>query len=64
MRRYVFSQGTVRVEDEVYRPLLNKTLSAGCGGVLLLITPRPLADEPNETDTQNKEKEDHVRQPA
>lgn len=64
MRRYVFSQGTVRVEDEVYRPLLNKTPSAGRGGVLLMITPRPSADDPNETDIQDKEKENHVRQPA
>lgn len=64
MRRYVFSQGTVRVEDEVYRPLLNKTPSVWRGGVLLMITPRPSADDPNETDTQDKEKENHVRQPA
>lgn len=64
MRRYVFSQGTVRVEDEVYRPLLNKTPSAWRGGVLLMITPRPSADKPNETDTQNKENENHVQQPA
>jgi hypothetical protein len=62
MRRYVFSHGTVRVEDEVYRPLLNKTPSAGRGGVLLMITPRRRTDDPNETDTQDKEKEDHVRQ--
>ena len=61
MRRYVFSQGTVRVEDEVYRPLLNKTPSAGRGGVLLMITP-PAADDPNETDTQDKENKNHVQQ--
>jgi len=62
MRRYVFSQGTVRVEDEVYRPLLNKTPSTGRGGVLLMITPRAAADDPNETDTQDKENKNHVRQ--
>ena len=64
MRRYVFSQGTVRVEDEVYRPLLNTTPSAWRGGVLLMITPRPPADEPNESDTQDKEKKNYVRQHA
>ena len=62
MRRYVFSQGTVRVEDEVYRPLINKTPSAGRGGVLLMITPRPSADDPDATDTQDKEDTNHVRQ--
>lgn len=64
MRRYIFSQGTVRVEDEVYRPLLNKTSSAGRGGVFLMITPRPSADETNESDTQDKEQENHVQHPA
>lgn len=64
MRRYVFSQGTVRVEDEVYRPLLNTTPSAWRGGVLLMITPRPSAAKPNETDTQDKEQENDVRQTA
>jgi hypothetical protein len=61
MRRYVFSQGTVRVEDEVYRPLLNKAPSASRGGVLLMITPRAAADDPNETDTQDKENKNHVQ---
>lgn len=64
MRRYVFCQGTVRVEDEVYRPLLNKTSSAWRGGVLLMITPRPSANELNETDTQNEENKGHVRRPS
>ncbi|MBZ0298739.1 MAG: hypothetical protein K8J31_03315 [Anaerolineae bacterium] len=61
MRRYVFSQGTVRIEDGVYRPLLNKTPSSSRGGVLLMITPRA-ADDPNETDTQDKENKNHVQQ--
>jgi hypothetical protein len=64
MRRYVFSQGTVRVEDEVYRPLLNKTPSVGRGGGFLMITPRPSTDEPDESDTQDKEQENHVQHPA
>ena len=62
MRRYVFSQGKVRVEDEVYRPLLNKTPSMWRGGVLLIITPVASADDPNETDIQDKEKKIYVQQ--
>lgn len=62
MRRYVFSQGTVRIEDEVYRPLVNKTLSAGRGGVLIMITPLSSADDSNQSESGDEEQEDDVQQ--
>ena len=61
MRRYVFSQGTVRVEDGVYRPVVNKGQAANRAGVLVMITPRN-ADHPNETDSEDKERSAHARQ--
>ncbi|HRL11710.1 MAG TPA: hypothetical protein PKX07_07505 [Aggregatilineales bacterium] len=48
MRRYVFSQGKVRVEEGIYRPVLNRTKPKHRGGVLLIIkviAPPPEAHE-------------------
>jgi hypothetical protein len=60
MRRYVFSQGRVRVEEGIYRPVLNRSKPKHRGGVLLIvkvIAPPPEAQATTANNHQTESRE-------
>ena len=52
MAKYIFSQGTIRVEYGAYSPILNKAKDADQGGVLLIVLQPP--HPTSEADTKDK----------
>ena len=59
MPRYIFSGGTITVENGVYVPLLKRDRRVSRVAMMALISRLPLNDLP-ETTTQDKEQRSHV----